>query len=30
MEIIDNIRKTLKEDLVVELHEGSKLFLSKV
>ena len=28
MEIIDNIRKTLKEDLVVELHEGSKLSIA--
>ena len=28
MEIIDNIHKTLKEDLVVELREGSKLSIA--
>ena len=28
MEIIDNIRKTLKEDLIVELREGSKLSIA--
>lgn len=28
MEIIDNIRKTLKDDLIVELREGSKLSIA--
>ena len=28
MEIIDNINKTLKEDLRIELHKGSRLSIA--
>ena len=28
MEIIDNVNKTLKEDLTIEIHKGSKISIA--
>ena len=28
MEIIDNVNKTLKEDMTTEIHKGSKVFIA--